>query len=47
MAVVSVITEPEVIDRILKHLAETGAEDPHEGREPPPADELVAADVPG
>ncbi len=45
MQVVSVITDPKVIDRILRHLAENGADDPHEGREPPPADELVAADV--
>jgi hypothetical protein len=35
MKVVSVITEPAVIDRILKHLARTGGGDPFEGRGPP------------
>jgi len=35
MRVVSVITEPAVIDRILKHLARTGGGDRFEGRGPP------------
>ena len=35
MKVVSVITEPEVVDRILKHIARTGRRDPFEGRGPP------------
>lgn len=35
MKVVSVITEPAVIDRILRHLAGTGGGDPFEGRGPP------------
>ena len=35
MKVVSVITEPAVIDRILKHLARMGGGDPFEGRGPP------------
>lgn len=35
MKVVSVITEPEVVDRILKHVARTGGRDPFEERGPP------------
>ena len=35
MEVASVITEPAVIDRILKHLARTGRRDPFEGCGPP------------
>ena len=35
MKVVSVITEPEVIDKILQHIARTGGRDPFEGRGPP------------
>jgi hypothetical protein len=35
MKVVSVITEPAVIDKILKHLARTGGGDPFEERGPP------------
>lgn len=35
MRVVSVITEPETIDRILKHIARTGGRDPFEERGPP------------
>jgi len=35
MKVVSVITEPGVIDKILKHIARTGRRDPFEGRGPP------------
>ena len=32
MKIVSVITEPDVIDAILSHLAKTGGRDPFEGR---------------
>ncbi len=35
MQVVSVITEPETIDKILKHIAHTGGRDPFERRGPP------------
>jgi hypothetical protein len=35
MKVIRVITEPEVIDQILKHIARTGGRDPFEGRGPP------------
>jgi len=35
MKVVSVITEPEVVDKILQHIARTGGRDPFEGRGPP------------
>jgi len=37
MKIVSVITEPNVIDAILRHLAKTGGRDPFEGRAPPAA----------
>jgi hypothetical protein len=37
MKIVSVITEPNVIDAILRHLAKTGGRDTFEGRAPPPA----------
>jgi len=37
MKIVSVITEPNVIDAILRHLARTGRRDPFEGRAPPAA----------
>ena len=37
MKIVSVITEPDVIDAILSHLARTGGRDPFEGRAPPAA----------
>ena len=37
MKIVSVITEPNVIDAILRHLARTGGRDPFEGRAPPAA----------
>ena len=37
MKIVSVITEPIVIDAILRHLARTGGRDPFEGRAPPAA----------
>jgi len=37
MRVVSVITEPAVVDRILRHLRERGKADPFEGRAPPAA----------
>jgi hypothetical protein len=37
MKIVSVITEPKVIDAILRHLAKTGGRDPFEGRAPPAA----------
>ena len=43
MKVVSVITEPEVVDRILKSIARTGGRDPFESRGPPSeAADLVA-----
>lgn len=35
MKVVSVITEPATIDRILKHIARTGGRDPFAERGPP------------
>jgi len=35
MKVISVITEPEVIDQILRHIARPGERDPFEGRGPP------------
>ncbi len=35
MKVISVITEPGVIDKILAHIKETGGRDPFEGRGPP------------
>lgn len=35
MKVVSVITEPAVIDRILGHIKETGGREPFEERGPP------------
>lgn len=35
MKIVSVITEHNVIDAILRHLARTGRRDPFEGRAPP------------
>ena len=35
MKVVSVITEPETIDKILKHVARTGGRDSFEERGPP------------
>jgi hypothetical protein len=35
MRVVSVITEPAVIDKILAHIRETGGRDPFAGRGPP------------
>ena len=34
MKIVSVITEPEVIDAILRHIAKTGGRDPFEWRAP-------------
>ena len=34
MKIVSVITQPDVIDAILRHLAKTGGRDPFEGRAP-------------
>ncbi|MFQ5948847.1 MAG: transposase [Acidimicrobiia bacterium] len=37
MKIVSVITEPAVVDAILGHLARTGGRDPFEGRAPPAA----------
>jgi hypothetical protein len=37
MKIVSVITEHNVIDAILRHLARTGRRDPFEGRAPPAA----------
>ena len=37
MKIVSVITEPNVIDAILRHVARTGGRDPFEGRAPPAA----------
>jgi hypothetical protein len=35
MKIVSVITEPAVIDAILAHIKETGGRDPFEERGPP------------
>ena len=37
MKIVAVITEPHVIDAILRHLAKTGRRDPFKGRAPPAA----------
>ena len=37
MKIVSVITEPDVIDAILRHRARTGRRDPFEERAPPAA----------
>jgi hypothetical protein len=37
MKIVSVITETDVIDAILRHIAKTGGRDPFEGRAPPAA----------
>jgi hypothetical protein len=37
MKIVSVITEPDVIDAILRHLAKTGGRDSFEERAPPAA----------
>jgi len=37
MKIVSVITEPDVIDAILRHLGRTGGRNPFEGRAPPAA----------
>ena len=37
MKIVSVITEHNVVDAILRHLARTGGRDPFEGRAPPAA----------
>ena len=37
MKIVSVITETNVIDAILRHLERTGGRDPFEGRAPPAA----------
>lgn len=44
MRVVSVITEPAVIDKILAHIKETGGRDPFEGRGPPEG-EAAGAEV--
>ncbi len=35
MRIVAVITDPQVIDRILGHLAERGGDDPFDARAPP------------
>jgi hypothetical protein len=35
MRVVSVITDPTVVDKILRHLARGGGHDPFEERAPP------------
>ncbi len=35
MRIVSVITDPQVVDRILGHLAENGGHDPFDARAPP------------
>ena len=35
MKVVSVITDPDVVDRILRHLEKNGGRDPFEPRAPP------------
>ena len=37
MEIVSVITQPDVLSAILRHLAKTGGRDPFEGRAPPAA----------
>jgi hypothetical protein len=37
MKTASVITEPDVVDAILRHVAKTGGRDPFEGRAPPAA----------
>ena len=37
MAIVSVITDPQVVDAILRHRERAGAHDPHEPRAPPAA----------
>jgi hypothetical protein len=42
MVVVSVITEPRVVDRILEHVARTGGDDPFAERAPPAADDGAA-----
>jgi hypothetical protein len=36
MRVVAVITEPQVVDRILRHLERGGGHDPFAERAPPP-----------
>jgi len=43
MKVISVIVEPEVIDKILAHIRETGGRDPFEGRGPPQREPAGAA----
>jgi hypothetical protein len=35
MKVISVITEPQVVDKILRHIARGGGRDPFEERAPP------------
>ena len=37
IAIVSVITEPDVIDEILRHIQDGGGDDPFEPRGPPDA----------
>ena len=37
MKIVSVITQPDVIEEILRHLAKTGGRESFEGRAPPAA----------
>ena len=42
LAIISVITEPDIIDRILRHLDQGGGHDPFEPRGPPQAGEAAA-----
>ena len=44
MVVVSVITEPRVVDRILEHVAWSGGDDPFAERAPPAADDAVVVE---
>ena len=41
MKVVSVVTEPRVVDRILRHVTRGGGHDPLAGRAPPEGEEIA------
>jgi hypothetical protein len=45
MVVVSVITEPRVVDRILGHVAKSGGDDPFAERAPPAAAGAAVAET--
>ena len=45
LKVVAVITQGDVIDRILRHVAERGPKRAHEGPDPPLACDVVPTDI--